>query len=34
MAAESQEMILAAGGPDGVILATFDQEAKVGSIVR
>jgi len=34
MAAESQGMILAAGGPDGVILATFEKEAKVGSKVR
>ena len=31
MAAESQGMILAADGPDGIILATFQKEAKVGS---
>jgi methionyl-tRNA synthetase len=34
MGVESQGMILAADGPEGVILATFDKEAKVGSKVR
>jgi methionyl-tRNA synthetase len=34
MGVESQGMVLAADGPDGVILATFDKEAKVGSKVR
>ena len=34
MGVESQGMVLAADGPDGVILATFDKDAKVGSKVR
>jgi methionyl-tRNA synthetase len=34
MGVESQGMVLAADGPEGVILATFDKEAKVGSKVR
>jgi methionyl-tRNA synthetase len=34
MGVESQGMVLAADGPDGVILSTFDKEAKVGSKVR
>jgi methionyl-tRNA synthetase len=34
MGVESQGMVLAADGPDGVVLATFDKEAKVGSKVR
>lgn len=34
MGVESQGMVLAADGADGVILATFDKEAKVGSKVR
>jgi len=34
MGVESRGMILAADGPEGVILATFDKEAKVGSKVR
>jgi len=34
MGVESQGMILAADGADGVIVATFDKEAKVGSKVR
>ena len=34
MGAESQGMILAGDRPDGVILATFEKEAKVGSKVR
>ncbi|MBI4496150.1 MAG: methionine--tRNA ligase [Deltaproteobacteria bacterium] len=34
MGVESQGMVLAADGEDGVILATFDQEVKVGSKVR
>ena len=34
MGVDSQGMVLAADGPDGVILATFDKEAKVGSKVR
>ena len=33
MGAESQGTIPAAGGPDGVILATFEKEAKAGSKV-
>jgi methionyl-tRNA synthetase len=34
MGVESQGMVMAADGTDGVILATFDKEAKVGSKVR
>jgi len=34
MGVESQGMVLAADGVEGVILATFDKEAKVGSKVR
>ena len=34
MGVESQGMVLAADGAEGVILATFDKEAKVGSKVR
>jgi methionyl-tRNA synthetase len=34
MGVESQGMVLAADGAEGVILATFDREAKVGSKVR
>jgi tRNA-binding EMAP/Myf-like protein len=34
MGAESQGMILAAEGPDGVILATFGKGAKVESKFR
>lgn len=34
MGVESRGMVLAADGPEGVILATFDKEAKVGSKVR
>ena len=34
MGVESNGMLLAADGADGVILATFDKEAKIGSKVR
>ena len=34
MGVESHGMLLAADGADGVILATFDKEAKIGSKVR
>ncbi len=34
MGVESQGMLLAAEGADGVIVATFDKEAKAGSKVR
>jgi methionyl-tRNA synthetase len=34
MGVESQGMLLATDGTDGVILATFDKEAKVGAKVR
>ncbi len=34
MGVESNGMLLAADGTDGVILATFDKEAKIGSKVR
>jgi len=34
MGVESQGMLLATDGTDGVILATFDKEAKIGSKVR
>jgi len=34
MGVDSQGMVLAADGAEGVILATFDKEAKVGSKVR
>ena len=34
MGVESQGMLLAADGAEGVVLATFDKEAKPGSKVR
>jgi tRNA-binding EMAP/Myf-like protein len=34
MGVESQGMLLATDGAEGVILATFDKEAKIGSKVR
>ncbi|MCX5909023.1 MAG: methionine--tRNA ligase, partial [Deltaproteobacteria bacterium] len=34
MGIDSQGMVMAADGTDGVILATFDKEAKIGSKVR
>jgi methionyl-tRNA synthetase len=34
MGVESQGMLLAADGAEGVILATFDKEAQIGSKVR
>ncbi len=34
MGVESQGMLMAADGTDGVVLATFDKEAKVGAKVR
>jgi len=34
MGVESQGMILAADGSDGVVVATFEREVQVGSKVR
>ena len=34
MGVESQGMVLAADGKDGVVLATFDQEMQIGAKVR